>query len=296
MSESQQGAESQSAQPQSTESQGIPAVGFLVMAFTAENTADQVLDAMKEAKKQQRFYFEDAAVIRQDANGHVHYKETGDMSTGKGAGVGALVGGILGILGGPAGVALGAGAGAAIGGAMAHGDKGFRNESLNTVGTALMPGSSAIAAITSRDFLKAVREEVPIENIRAAVSNLATELSNQLAVGKDVAIGLILTEEGIAVKKIAADENSAEVVGAVITADAVIAGAAVITAEGAAYQVGVLTAEGAAVEEGVIVPESADTAAAAATAAKAASAAPEAAAPEAKLDAKPEAGDAAAKA
>jgi hypothetical protein len=179
---------------------------------------------------------------------------------------------------------------------MAHGDKGFRNESLNTVGTALMPGSSAIAAITSRDFLKAVREEVPIENIRAAVSNLAAELSNQLAVGKDVAIGLILTEEGIAVKKIAADENSAEVVGAVITADAVIAGAAVITAEGAAYQVGVLTAEGAAVEEGVIVPESADTAAAAATAPEAASAAPEAAAPEAKLDAKPEAGDAAAKA
>jgi uncharacterized membrane protein len=214
-----------------TQQQGIAGVGFIVMAFTEENTADQVLDAMKKAKKQQTFYFEDAAVIRQDSNGKVHYKETGDMSTGKGAGIGALVGGIFGVLGGPAGVALGAGAGAAIGGAIAHGDKGFRNENLNTVGTALTPGTSAIAAITSGEFLKAVREEVPIENIRAAASNLAAELSNQLAAGKDVAIGLLLTEEGIAVKIIAADENSAEVVGAVITPEGVVVDTAVDTAD-----------------------------------------------------------------
>ena len=49
------------------EQQGIPAVGFLVVAFTDENAADQALDAMKDAKKPQEFYFEDAAVIRQDA-------------------------------------------------------------------------------------------------------------------------------------------------------------------------------------------------------------------------------------
>ena len=262
--------------------EGIAAVGFLVMAFTDEQTADQALDAMKEAKKQQKFYFEDAAVIRQDANGHVHYHETGDMSTGKGAGIGALVGGVLGILGGPAGVALGAGAGAAIGGAIAHGDKGFRNESLNTVGTALMPSTSAIAVITSRDFLKAVQQNVPIENIRAAISSLATELSNQLAAGKDVAIGLLLTEDGLAVKKIAADENSAEVVGAVITADGMVAGAAVITAEGAAYEIGVVTAEGAVVETGVITPE----VAAAPAEIPAADATP-AAAPEASAEVKP---------
>jgi uncharacterized membrane protein len=239
-----------------TQQQGIAAVGLLVMAFTSEGTADQVLDAMKQAKKQQKFYFEEAAVIRQDGNGHVHYHETGDMSTGKGAGVGALVGGIIGILGGPAGVALGAGAGAAIGGAFAHGDKGFRNESLSTVGIALKPGTSAIAAITNRDVLKAVRENVPTDDIRAAVSNLAAELSKRLGEGKDVAIGLVLAEDGLMVKEIAADENSAEVVGAVITADAAVAGAAVVTAEGGAYRIGAVTAEGAAVEEGVFVVES----------------------------------------
>ena len=82
--------------------QGVPAVGLLVAAFIDESAGDQTLAAMKEAKKQQKFYYEDAAVIRQDAKGKVHYSETGDMSTGKGAGIGALVGGILGILAGPA--------------------------------------------------------------------------------------------------------------------------------------------------------------------------------------------------
>jgi uncharacterized membrane protein len=236
-----------------TQQQGIAAVGFLVMAFTAEDTADQVLDVMKQAKKQGKFYFEDAAVIRQDANGHVHYHETGDMSTGKGAGVGALVGGIIGILGGPAGVALGAGAGAALGGAFAHKDKGFRNESLSTIGIALKPGTSAVAAITSSDVLKAVRADVPVEEIRVAVNNLAAELANSLAEGKDVAIGLLATEDGLMVKKIAADENSAEVVGAVITADGAVGGAAVITPEGGAYTIGAVTAAGAVVEEGVFV-------------------------------------------
>jgi uncharacterized membrane protein len=239
-----------------TQQQGIAAVGFLVMAFTDEQTADQVLNAMKQAKKQQQFYFEDAAVIRQDSNGHVHYQETGDMSAGKGAGIGALVGGVLGILGGPAGMALGAGAGAAIGGAIAHGDKGFRNESLSTLGVALKPGTSAVMAITSRDMLKAVQAEVPVEDIRTAVSNLAAVLSQRLGEGKDVAIGLLLAEDGLMVKEIAADEESAEVIGAVITPDGAVGGAAVITPEGGAYAIGVVTGEGAVVEQGVFVADS----------------------------------------
>ena len=165
----------QAAAPQAAAPQAIPAVGFLVMAFTDATAADQALDAMKDAKKQQQFYFEDAAVITQDAQGKVHYHETGDMSAGKGAGIGAIVGGVMGILGGPAGVVVGAGAGAAIGGALASHDGGFKNESLETIGVALKPGNSAVAVITSHDFLKAMQQQVPIEDIRTVVSNLAAE-------------------------------------------------------------------------------------------------------------------------
>ncbi len=238
-----------------TEPQGIPAVGFLVAAFLDEKAADQALDAMKAAKKDQRFYFEDAAVIRQDAKGTVHYHETGDMKAGKGAGIGALVGGVLGVLGGPAGMALGAGVGAAVGGAMAGGDKGFRNESLSTVGVALRPGTSAVAVITSRDFLKAVQQQIPIEEIRTAVANLASELASGLAEGKNVAIGILLSEQGLAIKKIAVNSAVAEVVGAVITDDAVLVGAAVVTAEGVAYELVGETAEGAVAEAGVLTAE-----------------------------------------
>ncbi|MCA9870948.1 MAG: DUF1269 domain-containing protein, partial [Anaerolineae bacterium] len=181
----------QSDAPQAeTQPEAIPAVGFLVVAFVDENAADEALDEMKKAKKQNEFYFEDAAVIRQDANGKVHYHETGDMSTGRGAGYGAIVGGVLGILGGPAGVALGAGAGAAVGAALAHRDSGFRDESLNTIGVALRPGTSAVAAITSRDFLKAVQQEVSVEDIRTVVRNLSQRISDRLAENMNMAIGL----------------------------------------------------------------------------------------------------------
>ena len=257
------------AEPAAQEPQPVFGVGFFVMAFNEEDAADQALDAMKKAKKEKQFYFEEAAVMRQDVKGKVHYHETGDMGTGKGAGIGALVGGVLSLLGGPIGIALGAGIGAAAGAIAASKDSGFRNESLNTVATALKPGTSAVVAITSHDFLRAVQKEVPIERIREAVSNLANHLSARLAEKKDVALGILMTEHELAVKEIAVNEESAEVVGAVITSDAIVAGSAVATkdgaayevvaatADGVAYQVGVETAEGAAVEAGVITAEGA---------------------------------------
>ena len=241
----------------STQSEGTPAVGFLIMAFTNETAADDALKAMKEAKAQKQFYFEDAAVIRQDSEGKVHYQETGDMHTGKGAGAGALVGGILGILGGPAGIALGASAGAAIGAAAAHGDAGFRDESLKTVGVALRPGTSAVTAITSHEFLRAVQKQVSEADIRRFVSGLASEISSKLEEGKSVALGVLLAENLLVFKEVAADENSTQVVGMAITDEAVVAGAAMVTADRVDYEVGIATEQGALVETGVVTEEGA---------------------------------------
>ena len=240
-----------------SQSQGTAAVGFLVMAFTDETAADETLKEMKEAKKQQQFYYEEAAVIRQDAEGKVHYKETGDMTTGKGAGVGALIGGVLGVLGGPAGVALGAGAGAAVGAAIAHGDDAFRDESLDSLGVALKPGTSAVLVTTSSAFLKAVREQVSVADIRAVVADLAGEISRRLEEGKSMALGLLLAEDGLAINEVAVSAESAEVFDLVVTDEAVITEAAVATDEGVAYEVGVATEEGAAAEEGVVTDEGA---------------------------------------
>ena len=240
-----------------SQSQGKPAVGFLVMAFTDETAADEALKAMKAARQQRQFYYEEAAVIRQDPEGQVHYHETGDMRTGRGAGAGALIGGILGILGGPAGVALGAGAGAAIGAAAAHGDAGFKDKSLETVGVALKPGTSALTAITSSAFLKALHQQVSEAEILESVKELAAEISQNLEAGKSMALGILLAEDGLAVKEVAVSEDSTEVFGMAITDETVVAGAALVTDEGVAYEVGAATEEGTVVEAGVITEDQA---------------------------------------
>ena len=125
------------------------------------------------------------------------------------------------------------------------------------MGVALKPGTSAIALITSHEALKAIQQSVPVEDIHTAVGNLSEELSARLAENKNVAIGLLLSEEGLAVAEIAANEDGAQVVGAVITSDGIVAGEAVITDEGVAYKVAGANAEGAAMEAGVITDEGA---------------------------------------
>jgi uncharacterized membrane protein len=237
--------------------EGVAAVGFLIMAFTDEKAGDEAIKAMKEAKKKKEFYFEEAAVIRQDVEGKITYKETGDMKAGKGAGAGALIGGIIGVLGGPAGVVVGSSAGAALGAMASKGDAGFRDESLKMVGMGLKPGTSAVAAITSSAFLKAVQKQVEVEDIREFVSSLASEVYTKLNEDKNVALGIILTETGLAIKEVAIGKDSAQVVGMAITDEAVVAGAMMATADRLDYEIAGVTAEGAVVEAGAVTKDGA---------------------------------------
>jgi uncharacterized membrane protein len=132
------------SEQQESKEREVAGVGILVTAFTSEEAGEEALKALKKARSQRQVYFEDAAVIRQDADGEVHYHETGDVATGKGAGVGAIVGGVIGILGGPAGIAIGAGAGALLGGLASKGDAGFDDKSMEQLGVALKSGTSAL--------------------------------------------------------------------------------------------------------------------------------------------------------
>ena len=143
----------------SSSSEGVTGVGMVVAAYVDENAADQVLDSMKQAKKDGRSSYDDAVVVRQDAKGKLHIKETGDMSSSMGAGIGGLIGGVIGLLGGAPGMVFGVATGAAIGGIAAHHDAGFSTDSLKELGSALVPGSSAIVVTTSKDFVEEVRTQ-----------------------------------------------------------------------------------------------------------------------------------------
>lgn len=198
-------------------------VGILVAAFPEEASGEHALTVLKEAKELKYVYFEDAALIRQDAAGGVHYHETGDMGKGKGSGVGALIGGVIGILGGPAGIVVGAGAGAIVGGVVAHGDAGFKDVSLEQLGVALKPSTSAIALTTSDKFLHTVRKQVSDADIRTAVSNLSTQLAAKLEAGQNVALGLNLSEGNLEIIEIAVKDKVNDLIGAIAAKDGVLA-------------------------------------------------------------------------
>ena len=215
-----------------TQDQGVAGVGLFVAAYVDENGADQALDDLKQAKKAGDFYYDDAAVVRCDAKGKVHIKETGDMSTGKGAGIGALIGGVIGLLGGPGGVVLAAGAGAAIGGIASHGDAGFDKKTLEEIGGALPSGTSALAVTTSQDFVEAVRKEATDEETLSMARDIASEINGQLNARNDVLMAMVLTEDGVAATKVVSSPDQVAVFGIAASDEGVVAKAGVADADG----------------------------------------------------------------
>lgn len=213
---------------------GVAGVGLFVAAYVDERAADQTLETLKQAKKAEEFYFDDAAVVRRDAEGKVHIKETGDMSTGKGAGIGALIGGVIGLLGGPGGVVLGAGAGAAIGGIAAHGDAGFDKDSLEEIGGALPSGTSALAVTTSQEFVEAVRDQAADEDTLTIASDIAEQIGASLSARKDILMAMVLTEAGVAASKVVSSPDEVAVFGIAASEEGVVASAGVANEDGVA--------------------------------------------------------------
>jgi uncharacterized membrane protein len=217
-----------------TTEQGIAGVGLFVAAYVDERGANQALDGLKQAKKDDEFYYDDAAVVRRDAEGKVHINETGDMTTGKGAGIGALIGGVLGLLGGPAGVALGLGAGALVGGIAAHGDAGFDNDSLKEIGAVLPVGTSALAVTTSKDFVEEVRKQAPDEETLILARDIATQINDSLSARKDILMAMVLTEAGVAASKVVSSPEEVAAFGIAATEEGMVARAGVATEGGVA--------------------------------------------------------------
>lgn len=223
--------------------QGVAGVGLVVAAYVDERRADDTLESLKQARDAQQFYFDDAAVVRSDADGKVHVNETGDMSTGTGAGIGALIGGVIGILGGPAGVVVGAGAGGALGAIAAHTDGGFDQDSLKQLGAALPPGSSALVVTTSQDFVEAVREESTKEETLTLAAEISTEISASLNARQDVLMAMVLSEAGVAATKVVSSPTELAAFGIVANEGGVAARAGVSNAAGTTVVDAVATPE-----------------------------------------------------
>ena len=213
--------------------ESVAGVGLFLAAYVDERGADNALKALKQAKKDGDFYFDDAAVVRNNAEGKVHIKETGDMSTGKGTVIGAVIGGVVGLLAGPVGWATAGGA--AIGAIAAHHDAGFGKDSLKELGAALPAGSSALVATTSKDFVEMMRKNADEGQALTVAKEISAVINEHLSARQDVLLSMVLTEDSVAASKVVSSPSEVAVFGIAATEDGVVAGQAAATADGIAY-------------------------------------------------------------
>jgi uncharacterized membrane protein len=129
---------------------------LVVVGFKGQDTADQVLNKLRELQKEYLVDLEDAVVVVRDGKGKVRIKQAVPLvrlGAASGAAWGGLIGLLVGLLflnpllGWLTGLAVGAGAGA-LSGALA--DYGINDDFIKNLGKTLEAGSSALFILVRR--------------------------------------------------------------------------------------------------------------------------------------------------
>lgn len=219
-------------------------VQLVVAAFKDEKTADAALKELKELKRERLIGIVNAAVLRKDAKGKIHIKETADMGGGKGATIGGVAGAAIGLLAGPA-LIVPAAVGALLGGLAAKlRDGGFSDERLKVLGESLTPGSSAIVAVVEHKWVALVEQEMQEAGADLLTAALGADIAQQLEAGHDVAYSALSTQEGFAASRVAGGEDEVEGGEIIITDEAISGSQFVATQDGFAVRSMLATDEG----------------------------------------------------
>lgn len=171
-------------------------VQVIVAAFKDMDGASNVLNDLKQAKREGLIDIEDAAVITKDIDGKTKIRETHDMGAGKGATIGAVTGAVLSIIAGPIGwMALGGGL---IGGISAKmRDGGFPDDRLRKLAEGLTPGSSALVVIIDHNWVAAVEEQIEKHDADMLMGALQADIAEQLKSGNDVVYTVATTGDAV---------------------------------------------------------------------------------------------------
>jgi uncharacterized membrane protein len=171
-------------------------IQVIVAAFNTPDGASKAMTDLKEGKKEGLIGIIDAAVVVKDADGKLKIKDSKHRST-KGLITGGLVGGVLGILMGPVGfLALGGGAIGALAGKIKGSD--LKSE-MKDIGTALVPGSSAIVAAIEHKWVEQVEAQMAAEGAQVVRDSIKQDIAEQLRAGGNVlyTMGASDTESGM---------------------------------------------------------------------------------------------------
>jgi uncharacterized membrane protein len=159
---------------------------LVVVGFKGQDTADQVLNKLRELQKEYLVDLEDAVVVVRDAKGKVRIKQALPMVR-LGAMSGAAWGGFFGILvgllflnpllGWATGLAMGAAAGALSG---ALSDYGINDDFIKDLGKTLEPGTSALFMLVRRVNVDKVLPELKPFGGRILRTSLTNEQEQRL--------------------------------------------------------------------------------------------------------------------
>jgi uncharacterized membrane protein len=159
---------------------------LVVVSFKGEDTADKVMNKLREMQKEYLIDLEDACVVVRAKDGKVRLKQAINL-IGVGATGGAAWGGLFGslvgllflnpLLGLGTGAALGAGAGA-LSGALA--DYGISDDFIRSLGQSIEPGSSALFVLVRRVTLDKVLPELAPFGGKILKTSLSTDQEKRL--------------------------------------------------------------------------------------------------------------------
>jgi uncharacterized membrane protein len=211
-------------------------VEVVVAAFQDEKAADEALRKLKSLKREQLIGIQNAAVLRKDEQGKIHIQETAELGQGKSAVLGGVTGAAIGLLAGPA-LIVPAAVGALVGGLVSKArDVGFSNARLETLGSGLKPGSSAIVAVIEHKWVSQIENQLAEMDADLVTAALAADVATQLEAGHDVAYDALTSQEGLAVSRVAGGEDLVEGQSVVLTEDAALGTRFLATEDGFAVE------------------------------------------------------------
>jgi uncharacterized membrane protein len=151
---------------------------LIVIAFDSQGEAEQVHQALVNARKSGLLAIRDTAVVRKDANGKVHVDNQVSSGTWAATGVGGALGLLLGSVFFPvAGIALGMAGGALVGRLMHLGVDG---KFVKEVQEQIAPDSSALFVVTDNENLAAELAILRQHHGKVLQTNLPDDMEESL--------------------------------------------------------------------------------------------------------------------
>jgi uncharacterized membrane protein len=159
---------------------------LVCIAYKDPETADKVLNELRQLQVEQLIDLEDACVVVRDDSGKVHLKQAVNLTVA-GAASGSVWGGLFGLLigmmflnpllGWLTGAAVGAGAGA-ISGKLA--DYGIDDDFIKSLGSHIQPGTSALFVLVRKVTADKVVPEIQKYGGTVLKTSLSKEQDEQL--------------------------------------------------------------------------------------------------------------------